>query len=113
MAYKLGLLLSMLFLAQLFVFAGDLISIQMIYTNLDAVSVTAANLISSRGGIDDEIRNIVYSQSGGEIVAIGDETPLFGSVYEFQISREFSPWVISNGPMEITITRSVVIGYYS
>ena len=113
MAYKLGVILSMLFLAQLFVFTGDLIAIQIIYTNLDAVSVTAGNLISSRGGIDDEIVQLVYEQSGGHIEAIGDETPRFGAVYEYKISREYNPWVMSNNPMEVTILRSVVIGYYA
>ncbi len=112
MAYKIGLILSMLFIAQLFVFAGDLTSIQIIYTNLDAVSVVAGNLISSRGGLDDEIVNLVYEQSGGSIEAIGDETPMLGSIYEYKISREFTPWVISNNPMVISVTRSVVIGYY-
>ena len=105
------MILSMLFLAQLFVFTGDLMSIQIIYTNLDAVSVTAGNLISARGGIDDEIRNLVYEQSGGQIVALGDETPILGAVYEYKISREYSPWVMSNNPMEITVYRSVIIGY--
>lgn len=113
MAYKMGFILSLLFVAQLFIFASDLISIQMIYTNLDAVSVTAANLISTRGGIDEEITNIVFNQSGGTIEAIGDETPMLGSVYEFKISREYNPWVMSNKPIDITIIRSVVIGYYS
>lgn len=113
MGYKLGLIISMLFLAELFVFAGDLISIQVIYTNMDAVSVVAGNLISSRGGLDDEIINLVYEQSGGHIEAIGDETPMFGSVYVYKISREYSPWVMSNKPMEIAIRRSVVIGYYA
>ena len=113
MSYKIGLILSMLFLAQLFVFTGDLISIQIIYTNLDAVSVVAGNLISSRGGLDEEIENLVYEQSGGQIMAIGDETPMFGAVYEYKIVREFTPWVMSNEPMEISVTRSVVVGYYS
>ena len=113
MAYKLGLIISMLFLVQLFVFVGDLMSIQIIYTNLDAVSLTAGNLISSRGGLDDEIVNLVYEQSGGSIVALGDETPLFGAVYEYKIRREYSPWVMSNKPIEISVTRSVIIGYYA
>lgn len=113
MGYKLGLIISMLFLAQLFVFTGDLISIQVIYTNLDAVSVVAGNLISSRGGLDDYIVNLVYEQSGGYIEALSDETPMFGTVYEYKISRDFTPWVMSNNPVEITVVRSVVIGYYA
>ena len=113
MGYKIGFLLSLLFIAQLFVFSGDLITIQVIYTNLDAVSVTAGNLISSRGGLDDEIINLVYEQSGGNIEAIGDETPMFGSVYRYKISREFTPWVLSKDPIEVAVSRSVVIGYYA
>ena len=113
MSYKIGLILSMLFLAQLFVLTGDLISVQIIYTNLDAVSVVAGNLISSRGGLDEEIVNLVYEQSGGQIMAVGDETPMFGAVYTYKIVREFTPWVMSSEPMEICVTRSVVIGYYS
>ena len=112
MAYKLGMIISMLFLATLFVFTGDLISIQIIYTNLDAVSVVAGNLISIRGGIDQEIVNLVYEQSGGHIEALGDETPMLGAVYVYKISRDFTPWVMSNNPMEISVSRSVVIGYY-
>ena len=113
MGYKLGLIISMIFLAQLFVFTGDLISIQIIYTNLDAISVVAGNLISSRGGLDEEIVNLVYEQSGGHIEALGDETPMWGAVYQYKISREFTPWVMSNNPMDISVTRSVVIGYYA
>ena len=113
MGYKLGLLLSMLFLAQLFVLTGDIISIQVIYTNLDAVSVVAGNLISSRGKIDAYIEGLVSDQTGGYIEAVGDEAPRFGSVYEFRLIREYTPWVMSNEPIEITIKRSVVIGYYS
>lgn len=113
MAYKIGLLLSMIFLAYLFVFAGDIMSVQVIYTNLDAVSVVAGNMISSRGKIDDEIINLVYEQTGASIEAIGDETPLFGSVYEYKITREFESWIMSNDPIVISVTRSVVIGYFS
>ena len=113
MGYKLGLIISMLFIATLFVFTGDLISIQIIYTNLDAVSVVAGNLISSRGGLDDEIVNLVYEQSGGHIEAIGNETPMLGSVYEYKISREFTPWAMPNNPMDIVVVRSVIIGYYA
>ena len=102
----------MLFVAQLFVFAGDMMSLQAIYTNLDAVSVVAGNLISSRGRIDEEIENLVYTQSGGRIWSIDNDTPMFGAIYKYKITREFDPWVISNKPLTVSITRSVVIGYY-
>ena len=113
MSYKIGFILSLLFIVQLFVFAADLISIQMIYTNLDATSVTAANLISLSGGLNEIIENRVYNECGGYIEQIGDTPPLYGATYTFRIYKDYSPWVMSNKPMTISITRSVVIGYYS
>ena len=113
MGSKLGFLLSLLLVAQLFVLAGDVFSAQAIYTNLDAVSVTAGNIISSKGEITDDLRQYVKSQTGGDITAVGDETPLFGSIYTFKISRKFNPLSSLSPESEISVIRSVVIGYYN
>ena len=113
MAYKVGFLLSLLLLVQLFVLAGDLFSAQIIYTNLDAISITAGNIISSKGEITEDLRSYVYSQTGGEITAVGNETPMFGSVYTFQISKYFDPINQFTKPSTISVVRSVVIGYYN
>jgi len=113
MSYKVGLLLSMLFIIQIFVFAADLMSAQIIYTNLDAVSVTAGNIISSKGGITEDVRTLVAEQAGATIVALGDETPLFGSIYEYKISKPYSPVFFASTNREIAVVRSVVIGYYN
>lgn len=113
MGYKIGFLLSLLLLAELFILAGDIFSAQVIYTNLDAVSITAGNIISSKGSITDEVRAFVLEQTGGEITAVGDEAPLFGSVYTFKISKNYKPMSKFNKEYEISVVRSVVIGYYN
>lgn len=113
MSYKVGFLLSLLFIVQIFVFAADIISAQIIYTNLDAVSVTAGNIISSKGGITNEVRTLVTEQAGATIVALGDETPLFGSIFEYKISKPYSPYFFASQTKEIAVVRSVVIGYYN
>jgi hypothetical protein len=113
MGYKIGFILSLLLVAELFVLAGDVFSAQAIYTNLDAISITAGNLISSKGEITDDLRQYVKSQTGGDITAVGDETPLFGSIYTFKISRKFNPLSNLSPESEISVIRSVVIGYYS
>ena len=59
MGSKVGFLLSLLLVVELFVLAGDVFSAQIIYTNLDAVSITAGNVISTKGEITDELRNYV------------------------------------------------------
>ena len=113
MGYKVGFVLSLLLVVELFVLAADLFAAQTIYTNLDAISVTAGNIISSKGEITEDLRLYVKEQTGGDIVAVGDETPLFGSIYTFKISREFSPINKFTEKSEIAVTRSVVIGYYN
>lgn len=113
MGYKFGFILSLLLVVELFILAGDLFSSQIIYTNLDAVSITAGNIISSKGGITDEVRNYVINNTGGEIIAVGDEAPLFGSIYTFKISKMFKPMNSFLGETEISVVRSVIIGYYN
>ena len=113
MGYKVGFVLSLLLVVELFVLAGDIFSAQAIYTNLDAVSITAGNIISSKGEITDDLRTYVRSQTGGDITAVGDETPMFGSIYTFKISCEFNPMSRFTSSTEISVIRSVVIGYYN
>lgn len=113
MASKVGFILSLLLVVELFILAGDVFSAQVIYTNLDAVSITAGNIISSKGEITDELRDYVRTQTGGEISAVGDETPLFGSVFTFKITKEFKPMNRFTNKTDIVVTRSVVIGYYN
>lgn len=113
MSYKVAFILSMLFIVQLFVFATDIISVQIIHSNLDAVSVTAGNIISSKGSINDDVINLVQNEAGASIEAIGDETPLFGAVFEYKISKSYQPVFFASKPMEIAVVRSVVIGYYN
>ena len=98
---------------ELFVLAGDVFTAQIIYTNLDAISITAGNIISTKGEITDELKNYVRNETGGEISPVGNESPMFGSVYTFRITREFNPMNRFTGKTEIAVTRSVVIGYYN
>lgn len=113
MGYKVGFILSLLLVIELFVFAGDLFSSQIIFTNLDAASVTAGNIISSKGGITDEVRTFVFNTTGGEIMAVGEEAPLFGSIYTYKISKIYKPMNFFTRESEISVVRCVVIGYYN
>ena len=113
MGYKLGFLLSLVMVVELLILAGDVFSTQVIYTNLDAVSITAGNLISSKGGITNEVITYVRDNTGGEITAVGDEAPLFGSIYTFKISKKYESMNFFKGESEISVVRSVIIGYYN
>lgn len=113
MGYKVGFLLSLIFIVGVFIFASDLMSIQFIYTNLDAVSVTAGHVISQKGGITEEVIQLVENQAGANIEPVGDATPMFGSLFEYKIYKSYKPHFIKEDTMEIAVLRSVVIGYYS
>lgn len=113
MGYKVGFILSLLLITELFVLAGDIFSAQVIYTNLDALSLTAGNVISSKGEITDELKKYVFEQCGGEIFPVGDDTPMFGSVFTFEISKNFQPMNKFTSQSKISVVRSVVIGYYN
>ncbi len=113
MGYKVGFILSLIFIVQLFIVAGDIVSIQVIYTNLDAVSVTAGQAISKYGEITDSVTLLVENQAKANIEALTVETPAFGSLFEYRIYTSYQPHLISTEPIEISITRSVVVGYVS
>ena len=113
MGYKIGFILSLLLVVELFVLAGDVFTAQIIYTNLDAVSITAGNIISSKGEISESLKTFVRNETGGEISAVGDDTAMFGSIYTFKIVKEFNPMNKFTSKSEISVVRSVVIGYYN
>lgn len=113
MGYKVGFVLSLLLVVELFVLAGDIFTAQIIYTNLDAVSITAGNIISTKGEITDSLKDYVRNETGGEISAVGNDAPLFGSVFTFKITKEFNPMNKFTSKNEISVVRSVVIGYYN
>lgn len=112
MSYKMGLLLSLTFVIQLFVFACDMISIQFIHSNLDAKAVTIGYLIAERGLIDDSFISSIESRYNITFACESNCTPRFGDVLEYKISMTYDPLIISGETMTIYIKRSTVIGYY-
>jgi len=113
MSYKVGLLLSMIFLVSIFVFAGELISVQIIYTNIDAVSVTAGSIIARNGEITQDVVDLVSDEASARIYSVNDAPPMFGEVFEYCIVREYDSKFLSREPLEISIVRSVIIGYFN
>lgn len=113
MSYKLGFILSLVFVVELFLLASDLFSSQMIYTNLDAASVVVGNVISSKGGITEEVVSYIEDTTGGYIVSITETTPKFGDIFTYKVAKNFKPSNIFGKQYEIAVVRGVVIGYYN
>ena len=112
MSYKISLILSMIFVAMFFLFAGDMVSLQYIYSDLDAKATTISYLISKHGTLDDDFLNYVESKYRVDFVTADNYSPLFGDEVTYVIATEYKPLVMSKNIMTISIQRTTVIGYY-
>lgn len=113
MSYKISLILSMIFVALFFLFGIDLISIQFAFSSLDSQSINVSYLISNHGTIDEDFINHVETRFDLDFTCLSNCNPQFGDIVEYTLSRQINTLVITKGPMDITIKRSAVIGYYS
>ncbi len=111
MGYKFGVLLSLLFVIQVFVLGGDIIAIQFIYSNLDSVSMTAGYMISKRGECETAKQ---YVEQQGMIFTFDEANPpMYGDPWTFYVSQEYQPFIIKKEVMEITVKRNIIIGFYN
>ena len=112
MSSKLGLILSMLFVAMFFLFGVDLICIQFVFSDLDAKSISISYLISQHGGLDTEFIEEIETTYKVDFKCLNNCNPSFGDIVDYQISKDYSPLIISNEAMHITVYRSAAIGFY-
>lgn len=113
MASKFGLMLSMIFVALFFAFGIDLMTVQFIYSDLDAKSISISYEISQYGTIDDALVLSIQNKYNVSFVCVDNCTPLFGDVVTYKLIKSYKPIVISKTPLEITIQRNAIIGYLS
>ena len=112
MSYKIGLLLSMIFVALFFLFGADLISLQSAYSVLDAKANNISYIISRNGVIDDNFINYIETTFSVEFNCEKNLSPEFGEKITYEISAPYSPLVISKEEMVITVKRMTIIGFY-
>lgn len=110
MSYKLGLMLSMVFVAMFFLFGIDMINIQFMYTDLDQKAISIGYLIAKQGNTDNLID--LENQFDCKITCLENCTPKFGDVIKFEVKDSFQPLIISKQVMYVHVQRSAVIGYY-
>jgi len=112
MSYKIGLLLSMIFVALFFLFGADLISLQSAYSLLDSKANNISYIISRNGVVDDDFINYVETTFLVTFECEKNESPTFGEKIIFQISTQYQPMVISNEEMTLAIKRMTIVGFY-
>ena len=112
MSYKVGLILSMVFVSLCFLFGVDLISIKSVYSSLDAKATNISYLISQSGIVNQGLKKKIQ-----RAYSVTFDCPIVTSSYlgkeiTFTISTKYKPLVISKKEMEISITRIAVVGFY-
>ena len=114
MSYKFGLLLSMFFLVQVFLYSGDLACVQTMHSQLDAIAVTASSQISMQGAITPAIEDFVYQETGARIYYVDakQSNKAYGESLSFYVTKEYLPFVLSDEKIAITVRRTAVIGYF-
>lgn len=113
MSSKIGLVLSMIFVALFFAFGIDLICVQFIYNDLDAISVAISYRISEYGAINNTFKKSIESTYGVTFYCTSNCNPKFGDVVTYVVSKEYQPVIMDSNTMTISIERSAVIGFYN
>ena len=112
MSYKIGLLLSMVFVAMFFLFGADLISIQSVYSSLDSKANNISYLISRSGVIDEDFIAYIETSYYVDFECPLNLSPTFGEEITYTISTKYKPMIIDKKEMTITISRMTVVGFY-
>ena len=112
MSYKIGLLLSMVFVALFFLFGADLISLQSAFSSLDAKANNISYIISRNGVIDDDFITYISETFNVTFNCQKNPSPTFGEKIIYEISTTYKPLVISQEEMVISINRMTIIGFY-
>ena len=112
MSYKIGLLLSMVFVALFFLFGADLISLQSAYSILDAKANNISYIISRNGVIDEGFINYIKATYNVDFICDINTAPEFGEKVFYEIRASYSPLIISKDEMLISIKRMTIIGFY-
>ena len=113
MSSKISLILSMVFVVMFFLFAGDMISLQFAYSNLDATSVTISHLIGESYVVDNAFISQVEAKYNITFILLSEIDPHFGDVVDYIIRSEYKSIVISDHSIPLSIKRSSVVGYYN
>ena len=112
MSYKIGLILSMIFVAIFFLFGADLITLESVYSALDSKANNISYIISRNGVIDDDFIEYIETTFSVDFDCPKNLSPTFGEKIIYQISTNYHPLVISKQEMTIAIKRMTIVGFY-
>lgn len=111
MAYKLGLMLSMVFLISVVLLGGDIIAVSSIHSSLDALSLVISRNIGKDGYVSSQSKTLV-DDHGARLIYEENRVPAVGESLTFLLQKEYATMVLSKDPLMITVKRTAIVGYY-
>ena len=112
MSYKLGFILSTMFVVLFLLLGGDMMCLSAAYSYLDSNSISIGYLIAKTGRVDSEYLSTLEATYNVKFLSISPSEPQIGEVVEYTIYRMYDPLIISKTEIRLTASRSTVIGYY-
>lgn len=112
MGSKIGLLLSLIFIALFTAMGIDLLTLQYQLSSLDSISSNISYYIAKRGIIDDAFIFQIESNYHIEFTCLSNCNPAFGDMLIYKLEKEYQPLIISISPMTLKIVRATMVGYY-
>lgn len=111
MAYKLGLMLSLIFVMSVMLLGGDIVAISSLHSSLDALSLVVARSIGKEGRVSSSTYSLVKSHKAN-IQYNQASVPAVGEKMTFALYKYYNSFVLSKEKLKITVTRTVIVGYY-
>ena len=112
MSYKIGLILSMVFVVLFLLLGGDMMCLSAAFSHLDSNSISIGYLIAKSGRVDDEYITFLEHTYNVNFESITPTNPTSGDVVEYTIYRFYHPLVMANHDVKLTASRTTVVGYY-
>jgi hypothetical protein len=111
MATKWSLLLSLVFVMQLLLMTGDIATMQVYQSQMQAFATTIGQRISLEGGM--HLSLVTWASSSGyDLTCLANCQPQFGDTLTYQVAQSFDPLIISSEPITLRIIRHTIIGFY-
>ena len=113
MSYKLGLLLSMVFLMSVLLLVGDMTNLALVKNGLDSVALTISYRIAMDGYLSKQCETLASTYSAKVAYEEGElSTHRIGDTVRFVVYRDYSPLILSKDTLTVAVHRSAVVGYY-
>ena len=113
MSSKIGTILSLIFVAMMVALGTDIMSIQYLYSNLDAKSSAITYEISKHQMLDRPFINYLEEKYNVDFICESNcSTASPGSSVKYRIETTYTPIIISKNKMKIAVRRYAILSFY-